>query len=418
LLYNKNGKKLQFLGGALMKKRILFIGITMAAAGSEKSFLSFASHAIDYSRYDVDLLLAKREGDFLDQIPKQIRVLEMGDMGEIFLLDKKNAFSTILKYGVIKHPTRAASLLPYIMGRIFSETSEKRIFAAHRIWMKLMALMPEWHDPYDIALAYWGDRTMFYMVDKVKAAKKIAWLHFDYKKPPREDALYERYFSACDRVITVSREIEDSLKKSLPRIAPKVLTVENIMDENEILNAAELPADFEDDFLGIRIVTMGRICDQKGYDLAVPAVVRLRKEGYPIKWYILGKGSPEEERALKEQICQYGAEQSICILGVRKNPYPYIKEADIYMQPSRHEGKPISVEEAKILCKPILVTNYTSASEQLESGKLGMIAEISVEGIYRGLKRLLDDETLRQQYSRNLLKMKKEKTEIFLDDLL
>ena len=88
------------------------------------------------------------------------------------------------------------------------------------------------------------------------------------------------------------------------------------------------------------------------------------------------------------------------------------------MQPSRHEGKPISVEEAKILCKPILVTNYTSASEQLENGKLGMIAEISVEGIYRGLKRLLDDETLRQQYSRNLLKMKKEKTEIFLENLL
>ena len=98
-----------------MKKRILVIGITMAAAGSEKSFLSFVSHAIDYSRYDVDLLLAKREGDFLDRIPKEIRVLEMGDMGEIFLLNKKNAFSTILKYGVFKNPAHAVSLLPYII---------------------------------------------------------------------------------------------------------------------------------------------------------------------------------------------------------------------------------------------------------------------------------------------------------------
>ena len=79
-----------------MKKRMLIIGITMAAAGSEKPFLSFAAHAIDYSRYDVDLLLAKREGDFLERIPKEIRVLDMGEMGDIFLLDRKNAYSLIL----------------------------------------------------------------------------------------------------------------------------------------------------------------------------------------------------------------------------------------------------------------------------------------------------------------------------------
>ena len=94
-----------------MKKRVLIIGITMAVAGSEKSFLSFASHAIDYSRYDVDLLLAKREGDFLDRIPKEIRVLDMGEMGELFLLDRKNAASLIAKYGIFKHPFRVFSLL-------------------------------------------------------------------------------------------------------------------------------------------------------------------------------------------------------------------------------------------------------------------------------------------------------------------
>ncbi len=401
-----------------MKKRVLIIGITMAAAGSEKSFLSFASHAIDFSKYDVDLLLAKREGDFLDRIPKEIRVLEMGEMGELFLLDRKNAVSLITKYGFVKNPICAFCFLPYILRKLFSPSLEKKTFAAQRIWLKLMERMPEFEETYDVALAYWGDRTMFYMIDKVKADQKIAWLHFDYNKPPREKDLYEKYFSACDRVITVSAEIERSLKKALPRIAPKILTVENIIDENEILLASEEPADFGDDFLGIRILTMGRICDQKGYDLALPAVMRLRKEGYPIKWYILGKGSEDEERALSDLIRLYCAEEAISILGVKKNPYPYIKEADIYMQPSRHEGKPISVEEAKILCKPILVTNYTSAREQLENGKLGEISDISEEGIYRGLKRLLDDEGLRLQYTRNLLKNKKDKNEIFLENIL
>ena len=401
-----------------MKKRVLIIGITMAAAGSEKSFLSFASHAIDYDRYDVDLLLAKREGDFLDRIPKEIHILDMGESGELFLLDKKNAFSLIAKYGIRRNPIRMIALLPYIIRRIVGRSMEAKTFAAHRIWMKLMDCMPPLEKRYDIALAYWGDRTMFYMVDKVKADQKIAWLHFDYGKPPREDEIYEKYFSACDKVITVSSEIENSLKKALPRIAPKVLTVENIIDEKEILALSEESADFEDDFSGIRIVTMGRICDQKGYDLAVPAIARLKKEGYPVKWYILGRGSEEEERALKDLIARCRAEKCVSILGIRKNPYPYIKGADIYMQPSRHEGKPISVEEAKILCKPILVTNYTSAREQLENGKFGMITEISEKGIYGGLKIFLNDEALRMQYSRILSEAKEEKSEIFLENLL
>ena len=401
-----------------MKKRVLVIGITMAVAGSEKSFLSFASHAIDFSRYDVDLLLAKCEGDFLDRIPSEIRVLEMGEMGELFLLDRKNASSMILKYGFFQNPIRALSFLPYILGRILSFSSEKRTFAAQRIWLELMRGMPDFEEKYDIALAYWGDRTMFYMIDKVKADQKISWLHFDYGKPPRENALYEKYFSACDRVITVSKEIEDSLKKALPRVAPKILTVENIIDENEILLASEEYADFEDDFSGVRILTMGRICEQKGYDLAVPAVARLKNEDYHIKWYILGKGSGEEERALTDLIHLHHAEEVVSVLGVKKNPYPYIKAADIYMQPSRHEGKPISVEEAKILCKPILVTNYTSAHEQLENGKFGEIADISEEGIYRGLKKLLEDESLRLQYSRSLSENKKEKDEVFLEKIL
>ncbi|MBQ8498083.1 MAG: glycosyltransferase [Clostridia bacterium] len=372
-----------------MKKRILVIGITMAAAGSEKSFLSFATHAIDYNKYDVDLLLAKKEGDFLDKVPREINILEMGEMGEIFLLDRKNASSIIIKEYLAKNPFRAFSLMPHMMKRLTAQDSREKTFAAQRMWLELMKKMPVFEKEYDIALAYWGDRTMFYMVDKVKSAKKIAWLHFDYGKPPREDALYEAYFSACDKVVTVSSEIEKSLKNALPSIADRVVTVENIIDREEILRMAEEKADFGDDFAGVRIVTVGRICEQKGYDLAVPAIAKLCADRYDIKWYILGKGSEEEEAALAERIRSHGMEERISVLGIRKNPYPYIKEADIYMQPSRHEGKPIAVEEAKILGKSILVTGYTSAREQMKNYPVYKIAEISEEGIYQNLKTML-----------------------------
>ncbi|MBE6664820.1 MAG: glycosyltransferase [Ruminococcaceae bacterium] len=401
-----------------MKKKVLVIGITMAAAGSEKSFLSFASHAIDYSRYDVDLLLAKKEGDFLERIPKEIHVLEMGEMGEIFLLDRKNAFRMIGKNFLSKNPLRIVSLLPYILRRLTSRKAEQKAFAAHRIWLEMMKTMPRVEKEYDIALAYWGDRTMFYMIDKVQAEKKIAWLHFDYGKPPREDTLYEMYFRACDKVITVSGEIENSLKKALPSVVDKVITVENVIDSEEILRDAEESANFEDDFSGIRILSIGRICEQKGYDLAVPAIARLISEGYPIKWYIIGKGSAEDEAMLAEKIRMCGAENAVSILGIRKNPYPYIKGADIYMQPSRHEGKPIAVEEAKVLCKPILVTDYTSACEQLEGGRLGKIKEISEDGVYWGLKEMLDSPDIGKNFSLRLQEIQRKEEFLHLSDLI
>ena len=372
-----------------MKQKMLIIGITMAAAGSEKSFLSFARHAIDYDQYEVDLLLAKKTGDFLSQIPKNIRVLEMGKEGEIFLINRDNAARIIARRYLLKNPLRAFSLLPHIIKRKTAKTAAEKDFASNRMWCELLKKMPAWDTEYDVALAYWGDHTMFYMCDKVKAKKKIAWLHFDYASPPREDALYLHYFSKCDKVVTVSKKIEASLKQALPEIADKVMTMENIIDAEDILQRASEPCDLADDFQGIRLLTVGRICHQKGYDMAIPAIARLVSEKNDIKWYIIGDGEAIDKENLHERIRQYGLQDRVSFLGIRQNPYPYMKACDIYLQPSRHEGKPIAVEEAKILQKPIVVTDYSSAKEQMAGYPIYEIVEISEDGIYGGLQTML-----------------------------
>lgn len=372
-----------------MKQKMLIIGITMAAAGSEKSFLSFARHAIDYDQYEVDLLLAKKTGDFLSQIPKNIRVLEMGKEGEIFLINRDNAARIIARRYLLKNPLRAFSLLPHIIKRKTAKTAAEKDFASNRMWCELLKKMPAWDTEYDVALAYWGDHTMFYMCDKVKAKKKIAWLHFDYASPPREDALYLHYFSKCDKVVTVSKKIEASLKQALPEIADKVMTMENIIDAEDILQRASEPCDLADDFQGIRLLTVGRICHQKGYDMAIPAIARLVSEKHDIKWYIIGDGEAIDKENLHERIRQYGLQDKVSFLGIRQNPYPYMKACDIYLQPSRHEGKPIAVEEAKILQKPIVVTDYSSAKEQMAGYPIYEIAEISEDGICKALQTIL-----------------------------
>ncbi len=372
-----------------MKQKMLIIGITMAAAGSEKSFLSFARHAIDYDQYEVDLLLAKKTGDFLSQIPKNIRVLEMGKEGEIFLINRDNAARIIARRYLLKNPLRAFSLIPHIIKRKTAKTAAEKDFASNRMWCELLKKMPAWDTEYDVALAYWGDHTMFYMCDKVKAKKKIAWLHFDYASPPREDALYLHYFSKCDKVVTVSKKIEASLKQALPEIADKVMTMENIIDAEDIWQRASEPCDLADNFQGIRLLTVGRICHQKGYDMAIPAIARLVSEKNDIKWYIIGDGEAIDKENLHERIRQYGLQDRVSFLRIRQNPYPYMKACDIYLQPSRHEGKPIAVEEAKILQKPIVVTDYSSAKEQMAGYPIYEIVEISEDGIYGGLQTML-----------------------------
>jgi glycosyltransferase involved in cell wall biosynthesis len=309
----------------------------------------------------------------------------MGKYGEIFTINKNNAFSVIKKLYLCKNPFFALSLLPNIINMKRGEPF--RTYAANRIWLKLMAKMPMHMGEYDVAIAYWGDRTMFYMVDKVRAKKKIAWLHFDYDEPPREDAVYSAYFDKCDKIVTVSKAIENSLAEKFPCLCEKIETVENFINEREIREKAKEPCTYRDGFSGKAVLSVGRLCEQKGFDLAIPAIARLCREGENLHYYIIGEGDAE----YKSKLCALASEAGGCVtfLPRTENPYKFMARCDVYLQPSRHEGKPITVEEAKVLGKPLCVTDYKSAREQAEGLENAVVCEISEAGIYKGMKEIL-----------------------------
>ncbi len=382
-----------------MKKKILFIGITMNCAGSEKSFLSFVN-TLDLDKFDVDLILAKKEGLFLSSIPKEVNVIEMGHFGELFKLSSKNAFSLIFNTYIKKNPLYAFDILPYFVPLVLSKKKRARI--ATKMWLHLMKKMKAIETEYDIAVAYWGDRTMFYMIDKVKAKKKITWLHFDYSFPKRDNDIYLPYFEKCDAIVNVSTAVDDALKRELPSLTDKCLVIENINNPDLIEKMSREGDTFSDGFDGKRILTIGRIADQKGYDLAIPALKRIFEEGYKVRWYVLGAADDDYGAYIKELVKENGLEDSFVFLGTTANPYRYLADCDLYAQPSRYEGKPISVEEAKMMKKPILASRYLSAGEQLEEGRLGHLCDISTEGIYSSLKELLDNPELSENYIRAL----------------
>lgn len=385
------------------KIKLLFLGITMNCAGTEKAFLGLANN-LDYDRFDVTLLLAKAGGPLFDQIPSRIKVIEMPEYGEMFTLTGATAKKAIWNCYVKRNPLVLAGIFPYaVKSALFKK---KRSFTAMRLWVRLMRKMPPVPDEYDVAAAFWGDKTMFYMVDKVKARKKIAWLHFDYSNPPRDDKLYLPYFEKCDKIINVSKAVDDALKARLPQIAGRCEVLENINDPKLIWDMALRGETFPDGwFTGKRILTIARICDQKGVDFIPPVLKRLTEIGLPLRWYIVGDGDEADVNRLKVQALTCEVADKLFLLGTKTNPYGYMRDCDIFVLPSRYEGKPITVEEAKIMYKPILVSRYLSADEQLEGGRLGMITDIGEEGLYNGLKKLLGDPGLCDIFTERLSKL-------------
>jgi Glycosyltransferase len=377
-----------------MKKKLLFIGINMNCGGTEKSFLSFVN-CIDFEKFDVDLVLAKADGLFLKLLPPQIHLHVMDCYGDMFFLSAKNAIPLLLNTFVKKNIFSVFEILPFFVKSVFNPKMKAEY--AIRMWVKLSKKLSFFNPDtvYDAAFAYWGDRTMFYMVDKVNAKKKFAWLHFDYNYPKRDDMVYSEYFKKCDVVVNVSTIVDESLRNSLPEIADRCIVVENINSSELINKMADEGECFPDqEFTGTRILTVGRIAAQKGLDLAAEALALLLADGYHVRWYVLGNGDSDEKNALLEKIQALDIADNFIFLGTSVNPYRFMRDCDIYAQPSRFEGKPIAVEEAKILAKPILAANYLSASEQLKNGTYGIISQIDEKDIYRKLKSMLDDKAL------------------------
>jgi glycosyltransferase involved in cell wall biosynthesis len=269
----------------------------------------------------------------------------------------------------------------------------------------MMRKIPPVTESYDAALAYWGERTMFYMIDKVPAAKKkIAWVHFEYRDDKCDEETYAAYFNSCDFIVNVSSAADTALKSKFPEIRDKCVLLENIRNAGFIRRRALEAGSFPDanHFSGLRILTVGRLAEQKGIDM-IPEILReLKKDEYELRWYIIGEGEQSEKDKIINLALKYNVGEMLIFLGMTKNAYPYMRDCDIYVQPSRFEGKPVAVEEAKIMRCPIVAANYLSAREQLAGGKYGLVADINPASLYENIKILIEDPAVRESFIKAL----------------
>lgn len=383
--------------------KLLILGIRMDRGGTEKALISFLQ-GLDPTVFQADLLLAQQEGPLLSSIPDHVRLLPPMKNGILFTMSRRNAASVFRKLefsGKRSFLTRHAALLAAVMRR--EAGAGDRFFIA--LMKEACQLFSEEYpmESYDAALAFSGDRTMFYLCDRVCCQKKIAWLHFDYRYPARDDELYGAYFRRCQAVLSVSDSCTALLRQRFPEISDRFYTFYNRFPRQEILSLAEAKyIDTDPSFTGYRLLSVMRICHQKGVDRIPPILKRLKRAGIAVKWYLAGDGSRKELRALRQATKRYGVEDNLVILGGIGNPYPLMKSCDLFVLPTRYEGMPITVEEAMLLGVPILCTDYLSAKEQLQNGFFGAVCRGSVSSLASAIETLLLREDLRTRFRKHL----------------
>ena len=256
---------------------------------------------------------------------------------------------------------------------------------------------------YDCAIAYQmvaNDVTVV-TLEKIRAKRKVLWLHGKKNFIEKDLPFYDRLYAKADKIVCVSLETEDRFRRLMPQCADKAVTIHNLYDIPQILERAAGPAeDMDVNDSAAKIVSVGRLSKEKGFDRVPEVARRLLDGGYDFQWYIVGDG--DRRSAVAEELHKKQVADKVHLLGHRNNPYPYVKQCDIYVQPSYTEGFCTSTMEAKILTKPVVTTDVPGMREQFVDGENGLIVESSVDGIYEGICRLLDSPELRAKITEKL----------------
>lgn len=378
-----------------MKKKILISMYSLNIGGAERSLIGLLE-SFDYNKYDIDLFLYRHEGEFLSYVPKEINLLP-----------------TIKEYTTFERPIKdilkerhlylgCMRVLAKIKTNIRSTgiKKEQRTYKQMQYtWHYSMPKLPKINKDYDIAISFLGPHN--FILDKIQAKIKFGWNHTDYFTIVNPDKkLDKKMWNKLDYIVHVSEDCEASFLKVFPTLKNKSIVLENIISSSFVKEQSkENIVDEMPDDGSLKICSVGRFSDAKGFDLAVIACRKLVQLGYDIKWYIVGYGGQEEY--LKQLIKENKMEGRFILLGKKINPYPFMKQCDIYCQPSRYEGKAVTVREAQILGKPVVITNYPTSKSQVQDRVDGLITSMSVDGIVDGLKSLIQDKELRERLATN-----------------
>lgn len=418
-----------------MKPRIFISMHYMEIGGAEMALIGLLQ-SMDYTKCDVDLFLHAHRGEMMKFIPKEVNLLP-----------------EIKEYAHIECPMKQALLdgcWGVLFGRLKAKWLTRRYLKKKGVTESAAGLqyvadcvspfLPSLHQlgEYDLAISFLQPHN--YVAEKVKAKKKICWIHTDYTRIDINVEQELPVWNAYDHIISISPDVTKTFLQVFPSLSNKIVEMENILspefvrkrsDEFQVefnehdnfpltANRSPLSHKHNDNFPltanrsplnvnYVNLLSVGRFCEAKNYDNVPDICQRIdmmlnenedENEKFSIRWYIIGFGGDEE--LIRRKIEEAGMQDHVIILGKRTNPYPYIKACDIYVQPSRYEGKSVTVREAQMLCKPVVVTNYPTAKSQIQDGVDGKIVPMNNEGCAQGMAEFIMNTELQKQITEYL----------------
>lgn len=368
-----------------MKKSLLIVSHALELGGAERSLIGLLD-ALDPEDWDIDLFLLRHEGELMDAIPAYIT-----------LLPQVSAYTVLAR--PMKDTLKEGHLL-LTAARLVGKISAGRYAKKHEFTDSIVGLeyshkftspfMPKIQPGkcYDLAISFLTPH--YFVAQKVNAKKKIAWIHTDYRRVQVNVASETAMWGAYDHIASISEAVTDGFLEVFPSMKDKIIQIENILPEKLIRRQAE---ERINDMLRLAdekiLLSVGRFSYAKNFDNVPNICARLRQSGLNVKWYLIGYGG--DEQLIRNRIADAGMEEYVIILGKRSNPYPYIKACDLYVQPSRYEGKCVTVREAQLLGKPVAITRYATSASQLEEGVDGVIVPMDNEGCAQSIAEVLDN---------------------------
>jgi len=366
-----------------MKKKLLIVSHALELGGAERSLIGLLS-ALDPTLCDIDLFLLRHEGELMGEIPSYVHLLPEVPAYTVLARPMKD---TLREGHVLLTGARVVGKLAarrYEKAHGYTDSGVSLEYSHKYTYRFMPRIQPD--KEYDLAISFLTPH--YICTNKVQAKKKIAWIHTDYSRVQVHAASELAMWDAYDCIASISDSVTKSFVRVFPSLADKIVLIENILPVDLIRRQAKaFSVDSEMSPKEVRLLSIGRYCTAKNFDNVPDICSRLIRAGLDVYWYIIGFGA--DEQLIRRKIAECGMEERVILLGKKENPYPYIMACDLYVQPSRYEGKCVAVREAQMLGKPVVITRYATSASQLEDGVDGVIVPMDNEGCSAGIEALL-----------------------------
>ena len=345
-------------------KNILILAKSLGGGGAEVALIEFLNH-LDMNQCTVTLLLLDKDEEYKYRLNDNINI----------------------KYLEFDRPIYKKMVSMYsFIGKVIKKLNLNAYFNIYHYVLKHTKFCID--NKYDIALS-----------EAINSKQKATWIH-DGKMPWLKNTIND--LANIDYVFCVSKTVRNIFVELYPQFKNKARVFYNFIDGDMIKEKSLKPLDVCFNKKEINIVTVGRLTEQKGIDVAIKAAKILSKKNIPFKWFVIGNGKQKKE--FMHMIKRDNLVGKFILLGRKDNPYNYMGKCDLYVQPSRHEGMCTTISEALVLNKVIIASNIPANSEQIENYKTGLLVKLDGEELANKIIEISSNKPLKHKIEENVRK--------------